>query len=113
MKLEYKKEMTFDSMTALLNKSCNDLKVELRKNPVARFQYIEVRKSSFAGIWIRVFEDKGIVQLINTIPSTIARTPLFGPIITMLLFSLNKEAQTKIREEVGEILKKEYSVKEV
>jgi len=113
MNLELKKEMTFDSMTELLRKECDNLIVDLLRNPVARFQYIQVKKSAFAGIWIRVYEKKGTVQLINTIPSVIARTPLLGPIVTAILFSINKESQIKIREEVGEILKKTYNTKEV
>ena len=113
MKLELKPEMSFDSMTDLLKRECSDYKIKLLKNPVARFQYIQVEKSAFVGIWIRVFENKDTVQLINTMPSTIARIPLLGLIVTLFLFSVTKPAQTKVRDEVGEIFVKEYGTKEI
>jgi len=113
MKLELKPEMSFDGMTDLLKRECTDYKIKLLKNPVARFQYIQVEKSAFVGIWIRVFESKGTVQLINTMPSTIARIPLLGLIVTLFLFAFTNPAQTKVRNEVGEIFIKEYGTKEI
>ena len=113
MKLELKPEMSFDGMTDLIKRECPDYKIKLLKNPVARFQYIQVEKSAFVGIWIRVFESKDTVQLINTMPSTIARIPLLGLIVTLLLFAFTSPAQTKVRDEVEEIFIKEYGTKEI
>jgi len=113
MKLELKPEMSFDSMTELLKGECTDYKIKLLKNPVARFQYIQVEKSAFVGIWIRIFDKKGTVQLINTMPSTLARAPLLGLIVTLFLFNITKPAQTKVRDEVSEIFIKEYGTKEI
>ena len=113
MKLELKPEMSFNSITDLLIGACPDYKIKLLKNPVARFEYIQVEKSAFVGIWIRIFESKGAVQLINTIPSTIARIPFLGLIVTLLLFAFTNPAQTKVRNEASEIFIKEYGTKEI
>ncbi len=113
MKLELKPEMSFNNMTDLLKKECTGYKVKLLKNPVARFQYIQVEKSPFVGIWIRVFENKGTVQLINTMPSTLARVPLLGLVVTFLLFAFTGPAQSKVRDEVAEIFGKAYGTKAI
>ena len=78
------------------------------KNPVARFQYIQVEKSAFVGIWIRIFESKNSVQLINTMPSTLARIPFLGLIFTLILQGFFNSAQSTVRNEVGDFLIKEY-----
>ena len=73
MKLELNPEMSFDKMTNLLTEKFPQYEVKLLKNPVAKFQYIQVKKSAFSGVWIRRYEKKGRVQLINAVPSALAR----------------------------------------
>ena len=109
MDLELKPEMTFEGIHELLTEELPRYKVKLLKNPVARFQYIQVERSSFVGIWIRIMEKKGIVKLINTMPSTFARAPILGLLVTLLLFAFTGPAQTKVNNEVGEILMKVYN----
>lgn len=109
MNLELKPEMTFESMLEVLTKECPDYKIKLLKNPVARFQYIQVEKSAFVGIWIRIMESKNLVKLINTMPSTLARIPFLGLIVTLTLFAFTAPAQTKVNNEVGEILTKRFN----
>ena len=113
MDLELKPGITFEGMNELLNRECAEYKIKLLKNPVAKFQYIQVEKSAFVGIWIRIMEKKNIVKLINTMPSTLARIPFLGLIVTLLLFAFTNPAQTKVGNEVAEILKKEYGTKAV
>jgi len=109
MDIELKPEITFEGMRDLLTKELPQYKVKLLKNPVARFQYIQVEKSAFVGIWIRIMEKKGVLKLINTMPSTLARAPLLGLIVTLILFAFTNPAQTKVNKEVGEILMKSYN----
>jgi hypothetical protein len=58
MNLELKPEMSFEGMTSVLTNQCPEYKIKLLKNPVAKFQYIQVEKSALVGIWIRVMEKK-------------------------------------------------------
>ena len=113
MNLELKPEMSFEGMTSVLTKECPDYKIKLLKNPVAKFQYIQVEKSALVGIWIRVMEKKSIIKLINTMPSTLARIPLLGLVFTLILQGFMNASQSKVRLEAAEILKKEYGTMEV
>ncbi len=113
MDLELKPEMSFEGMTSVLTNQCADYKIKLLKNPLAKFQYIQVEKSALVGIWIRIMEKKNIVKLINTMPSTLARVPLLGLVFTLILQGFMNASQSKVRLEVAEILKKEYGTKEV
>jgi ABC-type phosphate/phosphonate transport system permease subunit len=107
MNLELTASMSFESMHAALVKQFPQYKIELKKNPILGFRYIQVYKSAFVGTWIRVFEKNNKVQLINTIPSTFARA-FFGGLIA-ILFAMS--AQNKLRKEVGEFLIREFSTK--
>jgi hypothetical protein len=78
--------------------------IQLKKNPVLRFEYIQVRKSTYVGLWIRIFPKKNRVMLIKVIPSTMARA-LLGGLIAMLI-SLG--AQQKLMNEVAEVMKGEF-----
>lgn len=109
MDLELKPEITFERMTDVLTKELPQYKVKLLKNPVARFQYIQVEKSAFVGVWIRILEKKGIIKIINTMPSTLARAPLLGVIVTLILFAFTASAQTKVNNEAGEVLMKNFN----
>jgi len=113
MNLELKSGITFEGMNELLNRECPDYKIKLLKNLVAKFQYIQVEKSALVGIWIRIMEKKNIVKLIITMPSTLARIPLFGLVFTLILQGFMNASQSKVRLEVAEILKKEYGTKEI
>ena len=73
MKLEYTTDMTFEAMKDALTTALPQYEVKILKNPLAKFEYIEVKKSGTVGVWIRGFDKKGRVQLTNAIPSTMAR----------------------------------------
>lgn len=100
MNLVLNDTMTFSAMHKVLSEKFPNYKIQLKKNPVMKFEYIQVYKSAYVGTWIRVFEKKNRVMLINTIPSTIARA-LFGGLIAILIAN---KAQTKLRKEVGQVL---------
>jgi hypothetical protein len=109
MNLELNESMTFPAMLDTLQAKFPLYKIELKKNPVAKFEYIQVYKSAYVGTWIRVFPKKNRVMLIKTIPSTMARA-LFGGLIAILIAS---SAQSKLRKEVAEVLKDEFKTKEI
>jgi hypothetical protein len=104
MNLELNDSINFQSMMKVLKEKLPNYIIELKKNPVARFEYIQVRKSAYVGLWIRIFPKKNRVMLIKTIPSTMARA-LLGGLIAMLIAS---GAQKKLMEEVAEVLKAEF-----
>jgi hypothetical protein len=107
MNLELNPSIDFQSMMNVLTQNFPGYTIQLKKNPVARFEYIQVRKSAYVGLWIRIFPDKNKVMLIKTIPSTMARAFL-GGIIAAIIAS---GGQRKLEVEVAEVLKKEFSTK--
>ena len=104
MNLELTDSMNFQSMLAVLKNKLSNYTIEVKKNPIARFEYLQVYKSAYVGVWIRIYPDKKKVQLIKTIPSTMARA-LLGGLIAMLIAS---GAQKKLVDEVAEVLKAEF-----
>ncbi len=105
MNLTLNDSISFETMMKVLTEKFPGYTITLKKNPVARFQYIQVRKSAYVGLWIRIFPDKNRLMLIKTIPSTLARA-LLGGIIAAIIAS---SAQGKLQTEVAEVLKKEFN----
>lgn len=108
MNLELNDSMTFPAMLKTLQEKLPNYKIELKKNPVAKFEYIQVYKSAYVGTWIRVFPKKNRVMLIKTIPSTLARA-FFGGLIAIIVAS---SGQDNLRKEVSEVLKSAFGTKE-
>ena len=109
MNLQLNDSISFPAMMKVLTEKFPGYIIELKKNPIARFEYIQIRKSAYVGLWIRIFPNKNKVMLIKTIPSTMARA-LLGGIIAMLIAS---GAQAKLRDEVADVLKKEFNTSEL
>lgn len=104
MNLNLNDSINFDAMLRVLTEKFPDYKIELKKNPVAKFEYIQVYKSAYVGLWIRIFPKKNRLMIIKTIPSTMARAFL-GGLIAILIAS---GAQGRLRDEVAEVLKAEF-----
>jgi len=109
MRLEYTTDMTFEAMKDTLAAALPQYEVKVLKNPLAKFEYVEVKKSGTVGVWIRVFDKKGRVQLTNAIPSTAARAFLGG----LLLIAFTYGAQSKVRKEAGAVLIEKFNTKEI
>ena len=109
MKLKLHPDMTLEAMTATLQKECPQYETALLKNPLLGFQYIEVKKSGFVGVWIRSFDKKGHITLIKAIPSAMARGFLGG----LLLILIVNGAQGRVRKDVEEALKRKYNTENV
>jgi hypothetical protein len=108
MNLVLNDSMNFQSMLTVLKEKLPQYTIELKKNPIARFEYIQVRKSTYVGVWIRTFPSKNRLMLIKTIPSTMARA-LFGGLIAALLASSSQKA---LMDEVAAVLKTEFKTSE-
>jgi hypothetical protein len=107
MNLELNESMNFQSMLTALKSKLPNYVIELKKNPIARFEYLQVRKSAYVGVWIRILPGKNKVVLIKTIPSTMARA-LLGGLIAMLIASA---AQQKLVNEIAQVLMAEFKTK--
>lgn len=108
MNLVLNDSLTFPAILKVLTEKLPGYKIELKKNPLLKFEYIQVYKSAYVGTWIRSFPNKNRIQLIKTIPSTWARA-LLGGLIAMLIAS---GAQNNLRKEVADVLKKEFTTTE-
>jgi len=107
MNLELNDSINFQTMMKALKEKFPNYTIELKKNAIARFEYIQVRKSAYVGVWIRIFPKKNRVMLVKTIPSTMARA-LLGGLIAILIAS---SAQGKLRNEVAEVIKGEFKTR--
>ncbi len=101
--------MTFEAMAETIKAELPQYETSIKKNPLMGFQYIEVKKSGTVGVWIRVFEKKNRVNLMNAIPSNMARA-FFGGLLLILFVSA---AQTKVRKETGAVLLKKFGTSEM
>lgn len=108
MNLALNDSMTFPAMLKELTEQFPAYKIELKKNPLLKFEYIQVYKSAYVGTWIRSFPKKNRIQLIKTIPNTWARA-LVGGLIAILIAS---GAQNRLRKEVAEALKQKFNTAE-
>lgn len=105
MNLQLNDSISFPAMMTVLTEKFPNYKIQLKKNPVARFEYIQVYKSAYVGLWIRIFPDKKRLMIIKTIPSTMARALLGG----LIFWAFAAGAQGRLRDEVAEVLKKEFN----
>ena len=109
MKLNQLASITFDSLEAKLPGKLPQYSISRKKNPIGRFEYIEVKKNGFVGVWIRIFKKKEQVFLVNCMPSALVRGLLGG--LLFILFTYG--SQNKLRHEVGEIIKATFGTDEV
>lgn len=105
MKLNLTDEMSFDKMTEVLKEGLPQYEVKLLKNPIAKFQYAQIKKSGSVGVWVRVFPKNNEVRLIKAMPSALVRG-LFGGLL-LILFVMG--AQGKVQAEVADVLKKAFN----
>ena len=97
MELTATKPTTIEQIFNTVQSNFPQYKVQLKKNPVMKFQYVQVRKSAYVGNWIRFNEKTNKVQFINAIPSTLARA-FFGGLIAILIAL---PAQRKLGKEIS------------
>ena len=109
MKLELTPEITIEAMYETLKAEFPQYVVSSKKNPIAKFEYVEVRKSGTVGVWVRILDKKNEVHVVNCIPSAGARA-LFGG---LLVLAFVWGAQSKVRKEVGPVLINKFNTKEV
>jgi hypothetical protein len=107
MKLVKTEEMSFDKITEVLTEELPQYEVSLLKNPIARFEYVQVKKTGSVGVWVRIIEKKQEVLLIKAMPSALVRA-LFGGLLLILFVN---GAQNKVRDECSDVLKKAFNTK--
>jgi len=105
MKLNLTEEMSFEKMTEVLKKELPQYEVSLKKNPLTKWQYVEVKKSGAVGVWVRTFPKKNEAWLIKAMPSALVRG-LFGGLI-LILFVMG--AQGRVQKEVNDVLTKAFN----
>ena len=104
MKFQLTPEMTFPKLTEELKRALPQYEIKLLKNPIARFEFIQVKKSAWVGTWVRIFEKKNELNLVGCIPSTIARA-LFGGLIVLLFL---RKAHKRLQAEIQAVLASKF-----
>ena len=108
MKLNHTPDMTFDNMKAALAEELPQYEVELKKNPLLGFEYVQVKKSGFVGVWVRVFDKKNEVRLINGMPAWWARALLGGLLVIAFVWG----SMQRVNREVGDVLTRRFGATE-
>jgi len=96
MKLKLTPNITFEALEQKLPSMLSQYEVSKKKNPLAKFEYIEVKKSATAGVWVRIFEKKNQVTLIKCMPSAFARGML-----GLIFYLIAAPAQGKVEKETA------------
>ena len=98
MKIPLYKEASIAEIADYLKKELPQYTIEVKKNPLLRFEFVEVRKSNFVGAWITIKKDG--LRVDGCIPSAMARAFLGG----LLLLLITMGGRRKVVKEVGEAL---------
>lgn len=85
MKIPLYRETTIQELATYLTKELPQYVVEVKKNPLFRFEFVEVRKSGFVGAWITIKKDG--IRVDGCIPSTMARAFLGGLLVLLITMS--------------------------
>lgn len=104
MKIQLKRQVSEGVLNALLSKKFTDYNVKIRSNPVVGFKYIQVKKSAFVGVWIRIQNDH--ISVNGAVPSDLARG-LLGALFLIIFISVTK----RIEKEVGTYLEEYQNTK--
>ena len=96
------KPVSIEDMFETIKSGFPQYTVTLKKNSILRFRYIEVRKSSTIGSWIRLKDNK--ITVVGGIPSFFIRM-MFGGLILIAFISGKLK---KLCEEVGGYLQTKY-----
>lgn len=102
-------EITFESLESTIAAKCPEYKVIIRKNPLLRFRYVQVKKSASVGLWIRIHEKTQKVQFIKAIPSDIVRGLMGG----LLLYLFVNGAMNKVRDKVAEVVLENFNTEKI
>ncbi len=101
--------MNLAIISAELKITLPNYKIELLKNPITRFEYIQVRKSALIGVWIRIFEKKEIIKLMGCVPSPMARIIFSGLLPLLFLFP----SQKKVKLDIKNVLVNKFKINEI
>lgn len=104
MNIELTPEMTLERITEVLKSEFPECQVELKKNPLFRNQYVEVKKTAFVGAWINAHPKKNKLSIQGAIPSALVRGLIGGLLLILFLAKSHKRMTT----DIATILKDEF-----
>ncbi len=101
MKIILKEQMNIEGVYDKLLEAYLPYTVTLKKNPIGRWQYIEVKKNAWVGVWIRYKEKSNSLRIYSVVPSMLARVLLGG----LLMVTINYFATRNLIKDVSDKLK--------
>ncbi len=104
MKVQSKLNVGYTDVLALLQAQFPQYQIEVLKNPLFRFEYIQVRKSAMHGAWVRI-KDGTQITVDGAIPSTLLRGLAGG----LLLYAIAWSGMKKVEKEIGGFLAEKLS----
>ncbi|NDC41711.1 MAG: hypothetical protein EBZ77_09210 [Chitinophagia bacterium] len=85
MKITFNNPTDVDAIFNHLMESLPQYIIEIKKNPLLGFRYVEVRKNGFVGAWVNYKEKNNTATIVSCVPSVAARAFLGG----LLLYTIN------------------------
>ena len=76
--------MDIPTIEKALTAAMPELQIEIKKNPLLKFEYVQVQQSAFIGTWVRIMEKKNQITFMGCIPATWARA-LFNGLLAILI----------------------------
>ena len=107
MFLNLTEDMSYEKMTEAIKKALPQYEVELLKNPIAKFQYIQIKKTGMVGLWVRLIEKKNHVMLIKAMPSAHARA-----FLGFIFLIIKGKELNEVMNQVADVIKKEFNTTE-
>jgi hypothetical protein len=104
MKIKVNQTTSPQELLSILKDGLPQYKMELKKNPLFRFEYIQVEKSSFYGAWVRIQKNNDIT-IQGAIPSVLVRALLGGLLTLLILHSGTKKLENEVAAVLQERLR--------
>ncbi|CAN5908078.1 hypothetical protein BH11BAC7_BH11BAC7_19240 [soil metagenome] len=93
---------SINAIADALRRELPQYEVEIKQNSLLGFEYVEVRKSSYSGVWVRLKNDK--ITWNGVVPSAAARVFLGGLILLIATYKSRKQVSTA----TGEVLMRNF-----
>ena len=101
-KIISRKELNIEAINGLLKEEFPEYEVKIRTSLVGK--YVQVRKSAFIGVWVRIKKSKNAIRIEGCVPSDIARGLFFG----LIVYAFIASSLSRIENEIFSFLQEKY-----
>ena len=93
--IKSQKKLSIETILAMLKDEFPEYDVKSR-NSLAAGEYVQVRKSAFIGVWVRIKKKSNTLVVVSCVPSDWARALFFGLILYLFISSSLNQMQQEV-----------------